>query len=53
MIHETFTVMDTGGGDVKRKKKLLPEKQQATGKVVTLSQAAFRAVISRSGLGSS
>ena len=43
-----------GGGDVSRKKKLLEKqkrgkkKQQSTGKV-TLSQAAFRAVISRSG----
>ena len=43
-----------GGGDVTRKKKLLEKqkqgkkRQQATGKV-TLSQAAFRAVISRSG----
>jgi len=42
-----------GGGDVSRKKKLLEKqkrgkkKQQTTGKV-TLSQAAFRAVISRS-----
>jgi len=43
-----------GGGDVTRKKKLLEKqkrgkkKQQTTGKV-TLSQEAFRAVISRSG----
>mmetsp|Transcript_2035 Transcript_2035/g.4485 ORF Transcript_2035/g.4485 Transcript_2035/m.4485 type:complete len:551 (+) Transcript_2035:191-1843(+) len=43
-----------GGGDVSRKKKLLEKqkrgkkRQQSTGKV-TLSQAAFRAVISRSG----
>ncbi|KAL7547537.1 hypothetical protein ACHAWF_010824, partial [Thalassiosira exigua] len=43
-----------GGGDVTRKKKLLEKqkqgkkRQQSTGKV-TLSQAAFRAVISRSG----